>query len=248
MIKININLDKEVERIIHLDGEIYYIMNNTNFSDEIIERKGGYDVLFLLTGEDEKHRTRSEKAIKLFNKGNVGSIFVSGGYDGFETNPNKEPSATTIADYLNSKGKIPSNKIFLDNRSLDTIGSFAYPFADPLEKNEFIKDVNSILLVTEKNHLERAIENSLKVISPYHLFYAASKGNYNPGILIKTYESAIRMALRDIKYPSSKKVLKFLKEKHPFYQEGWFDKSITERKYEVGKSIVKWLAGYNKAD
>ena len=240
-------LDEKSERKIHLDGKIHYIMNNTKFSDEEIKRGGGYDVLFLLAGENEKLRFRSEKAIELFGKKKIGSIFVSGGHDGFEINLNREPEATRIANYLNLRN-IPSNKIFLDNRPLDTIGNFAFPFADPLKENKFIKDIKSILLVTEKNHLERAIENSLNIISPYNLFYAASEGHYNPNFLIKTYELAIRRALKDINFPSPEKVLKFLKEKHPFYQEGWFDKSIIKRKYEVGKSIIKWLAGYNKAD
>jgi hypothetical protein len=243
MVKIQVDCIGSIfEREIQLDDKVWDLLLNTKSRDE---KK---DLIFLLTGENTELRHRSKKAIELFNKGNIGSIFVSGGYSGFATKKGLETEAEATANYLNLKGKIPANKILLDGRSLDTLGNFAYPFVNPLKENEVIKDMKSVLLVTEKKHMERAIKSATKIISPDNLYYSASDGDYNPSLLIKAYEFAIEKALENIKNRDPKKVLKFLEEKHPFYQEGWFDKSIMERKYEIGKRIISWFAGYNKAD
>lgn len=198
-----------------------------------------YDAILLLTGEDH-NRFRSKKAIDLFNKGNTGYIFVTGGYGGFGSTGQEEPEAVQTEKYLMEHG-VPESKIFTDGRSRETLGNFSFPETHPIDGNPRLSELEGLLLVTEKKHMPRALQYAAKVLPPKHLDFEASLGNYRPGIVTKAYNTALLHALRRINGPDAQAAHAFLCEKHPFYQEGWFAKPDWKRKLTVGWTALKWL-------
>ena len=208
-----------------------------------------WEIALLLAGENKKERERSKLAIDLYHDGRIGNVFVTGGpgaenldwkedfsLDGFK----QETEAEKIANYVNLRG-IPQSKIYTDGRSVDTLGNFAVPFASPLKGNPKLEDIDELLLITEENHMLRTLDYAKKVISSRKIWPWSSKGDYNPGLVVSVYNSAILRRLKSLPDANPEKALDFLIEKHPFYQEGWFTKkSSLDRKIETGKSIIKW--------
>ena len=194
-----------------------------------------YDAILLLTGEDRSKRFRSDKAIELFNKGNIGHIFITGGYSSFINNRDGLSEGAEIKEYLLNK-EIKEEKIFLDDRSLDTIGNFTFPLVDPVDSNPSLKDL-SILLVTEFYHLDRSLQCANKVLG-YRPDNEASKGLYKPTILTEIYNDALFKAIDKLETPEQ--IHKFLLEKHPFYKENWFNKPVLQRKVEMAIKGFSW--------
>ena len=66
-------------------------------------------------------------------------------------------------------------------------------------------------------------------------------GEHNNGAIAKVYHKALMTALEDIKYKGPGEVHKFLINEHPFYSEGWFEKSPTRRKIESMVKVSSWF-------
>src|SRR3989338_11254793 len=122
-----------------------------------------YDTILVLAGENLKTHPRSRRAIEIFREGRAGSIFVTGGHGGFSTNPAEKTNGEYIYEYLLEQ-KIPENKVYCDNRSLDTLGNFTFPIIEPQQGNPKLSDLDSLLLITEKEHMERAVQYATKVL------------------------------------------------------------------------------------
>lgn len=219
--------------------------------------KRKYDILMLLAGENPKLRPRSNMAIELFRQGRVGNILISGSAGAFtpEKPTPEQGEHTEIADYLNTN-KIPASKIFSDWRPLDTLGNFAFPYSEPLDGNPDLNEEGLVLHLTEIGHQNRARDCAKKVI-PHEsydfsidpdgvLYFRFAEGDYNPsirtptGIIIAAYHKALMNATRHIRSPSPQRARKFLEERHPVYQDDWFDLSTRERQLKVIGTIVNW--------
>lgn len=89
---------------------------------------------------------RLDLGIKLFNKFNVGAIIFSGGMASSSAGVTE---AKVMKEYAISKG-IPSHKIILEEKSLDTISNAI--FTKELIKERF----NELYIVTSCYHVDRA--------------------------------------------------------------------------------------------
>lgn len=218
----------------HSDGGISYVHQ--------LFPKENHDLAFLLTGENENERFRSNHLLDIFRKGNIGHVFISGGRGAESRDSLTYIESTDIrtANYLNMKG-IPHDRIYIDGRSLETLGNFAFPVYDPIDGNPNFNDLKSFLLVTEKNHMERALQCAEKVIPESKIYYSVSEGDYKKRPEVEALNWAmLDRRLRHIKEPSPKEVYKFLKKEHPVYQEGWHDKPRLIQYGELLDTMFKW--------
>lgn len=198
-----------------------------------------YDTILLLTGENEK-RLRSGLALELYTNGLAEHIFVTGGYGAFAETKEGLSEAEDTKRYLNEDHGIPEHKIMTDDQSYETLGNFAMPEATPQEKNPPLSDLGNLVIVSEFEHLKRAIGCADKVLSNYDIF-SPDRSDYNNGIVQTIYHTAMMRRLRDIREPSPKEVKEFLMNEHPFYQNDWYSKSILERKIDTMYTVGKWL-------
>lgn len=215
-----------------------------------------YDIILLLAGENTEDFPRSNRAIGVFKTGKIGGIFVTGGYGGFEiptitfsdgTTQPKKTGGELAREYLLREG-IEPGKLFLDEQSRETLGNFAFPADSPETKkingkwvtNPHFDDLKSILLITEQGHMKRSLQYAEKVIHPDKMDYLAAPGPYSPGILAVPYNFAMLRALHNIKEPDIDRVLCFLNNKHPFYEEDWLNKPVWQRQAELALTCFKW--------
>jgi len=203
-----------------------------------------YDLMILLAGEDENEFPRSRKAVEVFRSGGIGDILVSGSTGGFaETIPGlEEGSHIKIADFLNLKG-IPAGNIYLDWRPFETLGNFVFPYANPLQENPDPNNLETVFL-TEWGHMNRTRDCAKKVIPLEQINCMRSPGEYGDQNLINkaitaAYHSGLMKQTKEISH-NPHRALKFLEEEHPFYQEGWFEKSALIRKAEIIKKMITW--------
>ncbi len=204
-----------------------------------------YDLLILLAGENERTFPRSSKATSLYRKGLIGDILVSGSAGGFaDYKPSENNgSHTIIANYLNIHG-VPADHIYLDWRPLDTLGNFAFPYAEPLNNNPNPNELSTAFL-TEWGHIKRALECVSRVVPLTEIGNISSPGEYGnrsklDKLITKMYHKGLMFQTEDID-ADPQEALQFLKEEHPFYQPNWFDKPISQRKLEMMGTIITWL-------
>ena len=222
---------------------IDHTLIKNNKGNQMNQRRN-YDLLLLLAGENEKIFPRSKKVIELYEKGTIGDILVSGSAGGFsQSNPSSDVgSHIEIANFLNING-IPAKNIYTDWRPVDTLGNFAFPYADPISGNPNPNDLETVFL-TEWGHMDRTKECAEKVISLAQVDYVKSPGEYGNQSFVNNaitavYHSGLMKQTRDIN-ADPKKALDFLKEEHPFYKAGWFEKPVLERQMETIRKIISW--------
>ena len=217
-------------------------------------KKPLYDALIIPTGETTSGNRSfpvSSEAVRLFDKGNgiYGCIFVTGGYGGFsKVTPGKSVSeAKEIVDYLIDNG-VNEKKIFYDDRSLDTLGNFAFPIANPMDGNPNLLDFDKMQIIGKEGHIWR-MPYYLSLVMPHKnmanmvSFYPIT-GEHNNGLMVRKYHEGLIKILNK-KYGediNAEKVAEFLKNEHPFYKPKWYDKSVARRKVEMGAKALNWLA------
>jgi uncharacterized SAM-binding protein YcdF (DUF218 family) len=199
-----------------------------------------YDIILLLAGENTQDYPRSAKALEIYSKGRTGGIFITGGYGGFATQSLGITGGKISLERVMNE-RIPERDIFLDDRSLDTLGNFAFPAATPLSGNPDLKSLASILVITEEHHMPRSLAYAKKVVPKNKLSFACATGPYRVAWNTIVYNAAMLNALRYIREPNPEQALAFLKEEHPFYQQDWFDKPVRKRKAELAKKCIEWL-------
>jgi len=208
-----------------------------------------YDAIILPTGETsfgDRSFPVSNEAIRLFNSGKFGCIFVTGGYNGFARfGPDMAISeAWDTANFLKTRN-IPEEKIFYDPRSLESVGNFTFPIVRPIYQNPNLLDFNKMLIIGKEGHIWRLKEYAEltipSVLSPpkNQVEFHAVPGKHNNGLCAKAYHAGIMHALSD--KDGAEEIHDFLMKEHPFYSEGWYDKSPLQRKLEMGLTAWKWL-------
>lgn len=219
--------------------------------------KKTYDALVIPTGETtfgDKSFPVTNTAIELFKKGDIGNIFITGGHGGFAKvmPPFSLTEAKETLDYILKKG-IPSEKVFYDDRSLDSIGNFTYPLVSPqihhskkeLKVNPNLKDFEKIMIIGQEGHIWRIMDyvNLVMPFSKEKVRYYTIPGKHNNGRIAKTYHKAILNAInkKHGETPSTEKVHEFLIKEHPFYSHDWYHKSVFRREIEMSKKILEWM-------
>ncbi|MFH1377066.1 MAG: YdcF family protein [Candidatus Woesearchaeota archaeon] len=201
-----------------------------------------HDIGFLLAGENKEKRPRSNHTIDIFRKGRIGYIFVSGGPGAEAKSVPIISEAQKIANYLNLGG-IPSNRIYFDGRSFETLGNITFPCADPIKGNPKIDDLESILMITEEKHMERVPSYAELVIPKEKLSYESTNGFYKPNPFLEPYHIAMLHRLRGIKEPNPKRIIEFLQKENPIYQKEWFNSDMKTRYAKLALAIAKWSFG-----
>jgi len=211
-----------------------------------------FDVVILLAGESEQ-RFRSKETYDILKSGRAGVVLVTGGFWGLDdyclyltdgkisVENLKNHDAAAKTHYVNEKN------LFLDDRSHETIGSLVYPLAKPhvdldLEKDlTFLKDAREIAIVTNTAHMISAHPLTMKTFPEYATIYPiCSPGPTKETRSEKVYNTALFQRLAKIPDHEPELLLKFLLEEHLFYSDGWFDKSVFRRQFELGRLCIKW--------
>lgn len=206
--------------------------------------KKTYDALVIPTGETtsgDRSFPVSKEAIKLFDSGRFGHIFVTGGHGGFaNVIPNITISeADETVEYLIRKG-VHYTKIFYDNRSLETLGNFTFPLVDPMNGNPKLSEFKKMLVIGKEGHMWRARDYANLVFDVNNdVNFYTIPGKHNDGIMARVYHKAFMNALKENK--GAEKAHDFLIKNHPFYSEGWYDKSPLKRKAETAVKGLSWL-------
>jgi hypothetical protein len=195
-----------------------------------------YDCLLIPTGETsfgDRSFPVTNEAMKLFDTGKYGCIFITGGHSGFaKGGPGREISeADDTISYLHKigvygKGKY-FNKIYSDDRSLESVGNFTFPLVKPLYPNPGLDEFMSMMIIGKEGHLWR-LEDYAQLVLPDKFLNKKIKfypvpGEHNNGSMAKVYHMGLMNSLRDKR--GAEEIHKFLMEKHPFYSTGWYDKS-----------------------
>ena len=207
-----------------------------------------YDALIIPTGEPrvgEKKFPVTDEAVRAFDTGRYGCIFVTGGYNGFATSERKKAGisqAQETAEYLVEKD-IPLEKIYFDGRSLEWIGSFTFPIVCPTHKNPSLLDFDNMEIFAQEGHMWRIMDYAKLAMQGKYiegkLGFHALLGEHNNGIMAKVYHKGIMKALRG--KCGVDEIHNFLMKEHPFYSKGWYNKSPTERKVEMGAVALSWF-------
>jgi hypothetical protein len=207
-----------------------------------------YDALVIPTGEtsfgDRESFPVTNEAIKAFNSGKYGCIFVTGGYNGFATAERKKDitEAQETAEYLLKKD-IPLEKIYFDGRSLDSVGNFTFPIVCPTHGNPSLMDFDNMEIFAKEGHIWRIMDYSKLVMQDKNFegkigFYSLP-GEHNNGLIAKVYHKGIMNALKG--KHGAEEIHDFLMKEHPFYSKGWYDKFSTQRKVEMALTGVGWI-------
>ena len=204
-----------------------------------------YDALLIPTGETsfgDRTFPVSTRAAELYRSGRFGCIFVTGGYNGLA---NIVPGKTInesedTRNFLLEQG-IPDKVIYTDSQSLDTLGNFTFPIVARLDRNPCLLDFEKMLLIGKEGHLWRVKDCAEKVLPLERIDYEAVPGEHNNGAIAKAYHKALMHALRHIKEPSPELAHEFLINNHPFYSEGWYNKSPSRRKVETMAVGLGWF-------
>jgi uncharacterized SAM-binding protein YcdF (DUF218 family) len=206
-----------------------------------------YDCLLIPTGETsfgDRSFPVSSEAARLFESGKFGCIFVTGGYNGFANGgPGKKISEAyhTVA-FLKSEG-IPKDKIYSDNRSLESVGNFTFPLFKPLYQNTGLDEFDSMLIVAKEGHMWRLKDYS-KLVLPHKIDvdFHEVPGKHNNGLLARLHISPYHVSLMNALKGKVgvEEIHNFLMEEHPFYRENWYGTPVFERKVEMSSAILKW--------
>lgn len=200
-----------------------------------------FDIGFVLTGENPEYRFRSKHALDLYSRGVIGRIYISGGYGGLRPDIPTKTECQEIADYLISKG-VSSRRIYQDPRPLDTLGNFAYPLGEPLPGQPNLNDL-SILVITERLHMDRALECA-RSVSPGKTFaHSHCFGDFTPRFGTEVYQTSLMTGLRRFGATNPQEALAFLKTNHPFYQPRWFEKPVWLREAIMSQRVLTWRWG-----
>ena len=204
-----------------------------------------YDAILIPTGETtfgDKTFPVSKEAVNLFRTGKYGCIFVSGGYSGLARAVPEVTEAEETVRYLFGCG-VPEKKVYADSQSLETIGNFTFPIVHPAEGNPNISDFKKILIVGKEGHMWRVRDYSDLVFAQKvnEVYFHTVSGRHNDGHLARDYHPAIMRAIRKLEDSCVENIHQFLLEKHPFYFEGWHDKSLFRRKLEMSLVGLGWL-------
>jgi len=206
---------------------------------------GNYDAILLPTGETsfgDRTFPVSQEAVALFNTGKFGCIFVTGGYNGFSRVIPEESEAEETVEYFLGKN-IPKERLYSDSQSLETIGNFTFPAIQPIDGNPNISDFKKMLVLGKEGHMWRIRDYSDLIFArkANDVYFHTVSGRHNDGLLARLYHPAIMRALRKLKDPCAENIHRFLLEKHPFYSERWYDKSLLRRKLEMSLTGLGWL-------
>lgn len=211
-----------------------------------------YDALIIPTGEttsgDRESFPVTKEAIKAFGSGKYGCIFVTGGYGGFATAERRAgiTEAQETVEYLLGKN-IPLEKIYYDSRSLDTVGNFTFPIVSPIvnhiQKNPSFLDFDNMEIFAQKGHMWR-IEDYVRIVMQGKYFegdidFHYLPGEHNNGAMARVYHKGLMNALKGKE--GAYEIHDFLIKDHPFYSQGWFEKSPSERKVEMALKGVGWI-------
>jgi hypothetical protein len=202
-----------------------------------------YDCLLIPTGETsfgERSFPVSNEAVELFNHGKFGCIFVTGGYSGFaKWGPGKQISeAYHTAAFLKHKG-IPEQKIYSDNRSLDSVSNFTFPLVKPLYQNPGFDEFDSMLVLGQTGHLWRLRDYARITLPPkIDVNFKGIPGKHNDGLMAKVYHISLMKALKGKE--GAEEIHDFLLNKHPFFSENWFGTPVFERKMNMSSTALKW--------
>jgi len=214
-----------------------------------------YDVLVIPTGETtscDKEREKSfpvtNEAVKAFGTGRYGCIFITGGYNGFDTAERKKAGisqAQETAEYLLKKD-IPLEKIYFDGRSLDSVGNFTFPIVCPAHNNPSLLDFDNMEIIAQEGHIWRIKDYVTAVMQGKYfegkIGFRALLGEHNNGLMAKVYHKGLMNALKGKE--GAHEIHNFLITDHPFYSKGWFDKSPIERKIEMAAVGLSWFLRY----
>ncbi len=207
-----------------------------------------YDAILLPTGEttagDKTSFPVSHRAAQLYKTGNFGGIYVTGGHGGFAkvTLGETVSEARETVDFLCDKQGIPEDKVWYDGRSLDTLGNFTFPEARPLRRNPRLSDFNKMLVFGQEGHMWRAADYISKVLPRSKYDIETMPGKHNDGLVTSIYHAAFMRALKHITQPSPEEAHAFLLNHHPFYSEGWYNKTPTQRKIQTTITGLSWFA------
>jgi hypothetical protein len=220
-----------------------------------------YDALIIPTGEttfgDYKFPVTNE-AIKLFNSGKYGCIFITGGYGGFATKERLEEKTKDggrnsegreTYDYILGRGikGINSDKVYYDDQSLESVGNFTFPIIEQVPWNPNLLDFKNMEIIAKEGHMWR-LEDYARIVMPdkYYKFkidFHKIAGEHNNGLMAKVYHRGIMNALKGKKSPEE--IHKSLMNNHPFYLSGWYDKPVLERKALMAAVGGLWNIGFD---
>jgi len=206
-----------------------------------------YDAIIIPTGEPTSGEDAfpvSQQALKLFDLDRFGFIFVTGGYGGFsKAKPGKTKSeAKSTVEYLIRQGISPM-KIFSDAQSLETLGNFTFPEVKPLKGNPKFSDFEKALVIGQEGHVWR-MEDYADIVFPSYskrkkIEFLEIAGKHNDGLLARVYHAGFMNVLRGNK--GAERAHEFLVNNHPFYSDGWYDKSVPTRKIITAATGLSWL-------
>jgi hypothetical protein len=194
-----------------------------------------YDCLLVLGCQDFEARAR--QAAYLYNIGVAPRILVCGAQAGFALHDHSVVEAQQIRDRLVALN-IGSKDIFTDERPRETLGSFVYPAAKPLQENFSLADMVRIALVTDSGHSARALEcaRAARLRSQVHCF--ACEGGSDSCLTIP-YHNAMLRQLRHC--DTTEKALSFIEQEHPFYSPGWYDDTVSHRQWRMARTVLSWM-------
>jgi hypothetical protein len=216
------------------------------------------DALIIPTGETTFERGRfpvTDEAIKLFNSGKYGCIFITGGYSGFATKERKESVSEGNETYeyiVWERRGISPRKVYVDDQSLESVGNFTFPIVKPMinpytkKDNPNFNDFNNMMIIGKEGHIWR-LEDYAKITMPKkykdgNIGFHSIPGEHNNGLMAKVYHRGIMNAIKDKN--SVEDIHDFLMKKHPFYSEGWYDKPVLERKALMAAVGGLWRLGF----
>jgi hypothetical protein len=186
----------------------------------------------------------TREAIKWFNSGKCGYLFITGGYSGFAEKKDREgkPEAQETVEYIMQKGIKPEN-VFWDGQSLETFGNFTFPIVQPEVGNPRLSDFRNILVIGQEGHMWRIKDYAKKAMGDLvnnKLYFYSVPGKHNNGLMAKVYHAGFMKALEG--KHGAEEAHRFLIEEHPFYSEKWYDKSVPIREAEMALTGLGWLA------
>lgn len=204
-----------------------------------------FDALVIPTGETtanyggDQSFPVTREAIRLFKTGKYGYIFITGGYSGLAKEVPEVNESEETLQFLQDN-KIPRSCVFYDDQSLETMGNFTFPIVAQKHWNPNLLDFKSLEIVAKEGHMWRIRDYAGLTIPDYvAVNYHSIPGEHNNGIAAKVYHRGFMNALRT--KVGAEAIHQFLTESHPFYSEGWFDKSPLRRKVETALTGLNWL-------
>ncbi len=214
-----------------------------------------YDALIIPTGETtfgDYSFPVTNKAIELFNSGKYGCLFITGGYSGFATaeRKGKDSEGKETYDYILNKGikGLDEKKVFYDDLSLESVGNFTFPIVEQAPGNPNLRDFDNMKIVAKAGHIWRLIDYT-KLVMPDKfkngkIDFSAVPGEHNNGLTARVYHKGVLNAIGERR--GAEEIHDFLINKHPFYSDGWYKKSVNRRKLEMSAIGGLWNLGLKK--